>query len=118
MIFISKNENGEVAHDLVMDGTKTVTRRMNPVEVGKTRAVQPGRGKFAVGRVLIKSCEPHVVWYNKMRVAHGLMIYGELEKEAIREGFYTWGGLMSWFREHKIDINDTYRIEVELEKEE
>ena len=39
----------------VLDGSKTVTRRRPPVryKVGRTYAVQPGRGKPAVGRIRV-----------------------------------------------------------------
>jgi len=47
MIFISKNEDGIPAWEMIMNGKKTVTRRYNYIEPGKIRAVQPGRMKKA-----------------------------------------------------------------------
>jgi hypothetical protein len=115
MIFISKNEDGEPAWKLIMDGHKTVTRRLKPVDVGKILAVQPGRGKKAVGYIKIISCIPETEWVFALK---GLNLDNELTllQEANREGFGCWQSLIAWFSNHKplIRLDDTYRIEFEL----
>lgn len=65
-------------------GTKTVTRRpTDKYEIGKTYAVQPGRGKNGItdGRIKIISCikEHHLNYF----------FYSISDIEAYREGGYT-----------------------------
>ena len=38
MIFCAKNEDGVSTYDLTLRGLKDITRRSNPLEVGKTRS--------------------------------------------------------------------------------
>ena len=113
MIFSSKNESGTPAWKLVMNRTKTVTRRLKPVEVGKIRAVQPSRCKKAVGYIKVLSCVPHSDWF----VAHVTagIPEEELYTEAQKEGFLSWhSGVGEYFRKNKISIGNTYRIEFEM----
>jgi len=118
MIFVSKNEKGEVAWKLIKDGRKTVTRRLKPVSEGKILAVQPGRGKKAVGYIRVISCIPEAEWVFALK---GLNIWNELVllQEANREGFDSWQGLISWFNNQKtvVRLDDTFRIEFELVKQ-
>lgn len=109
MIFASKNEDGVPAIDLVLSGQKTVTRRTKPVEVGKSLAACPGRGKKALCRIRVLSCVPDVEW----RDSHSAV---EIEAEAKREGFKTWGGLWRWIWAHNPERKPLYRIEFEREK--
>ena len=110
MIFISKNEDGTPAWQLILDGTKTVSRRPKPVETGSIRAVQPGRTKKGIAHIEILDCTPHKKWWDDMLDTECFTEY-DLYREAMKEGFKSWGGLLSWFKAHDIDINDTYRIE-------
>ena len=41
MIFSSRNETGRMAWQLVLEGRKTITRRLKPMPVGKEFPVQP-----------------------------------------------------------------------------
>ena len=113
MIFISKNEDGIPAWKLILGGSKTISRRPKPVEPGKIRAVQPGRTKKGIAHIEIINCISHKQWWNNM-IDDFCFNEFDLEKEARAEGFKSWGGLLSWFEAHKININDTYRIEFEL----
>ncbi len=70
MIFISKNETGIPAWQLVMDGKKTVTRRLKPQPIGSIRAVQPGRGKKAIGYIKITSCGFETWAVRRRRIRH------------------------------------------------
>lgn len=119
MIFCSRNEDCEPAWKLIMDGQKTVTRRLKPIEVGKIVAVQPNRGKKAVGHIRIISCMPQSEWIFALK---GQNLYNELVllQEANREGFGCWQSLIAWFNNHKplIRLDDTYRIRFELIKDE
>ena len=56
MIFAAKNEKGEPTWRLAKERRKRVTSRVKPLEVGKTFAIQPGRGKKAVCRARVVSC--------------------------------------------------------------
>jgi len=109
MIFTSKNEDGEPAWELILKGRKDVTRRFKPEPVGAIRAVCPGRGVKRVGNIVIKSCVLHKDW---LKSFHGIEV--PLQKEAEREGFKTWSGLMAWFVQKRIPIDETYRIEFDL----
>lgn len=116
MIFISKNEDGEPAWQLILDGRKTVTRRLKPVSVGKVLAVQPGRGKHAVCHIKVKSCENS---FEHFRRASDPFFALEPWKdhEAALEGFRSWMGLQCWLEEYGIKFWKTFRIEFELVKE-
>lgn len=115
MIFVSKNEDGELAWHLIMVGRKTVTRRLKPVDVGKIVAVCPGRGKKAIVHIKILDCRPHKVWYRRTIENAPL---GEnqlrLQAEAEKEGFGSWMGLCDWLIGHGVDLFKTYRIEFKL----
>lgn len=115
MIFIAKNEKGEPSWKLIMEGKKTVTRRLKPLPVGKEFAICPGRGKFAVCRAKVISCERHEDWIKASWddiSFNELMI--KLDKEAIKEGFGKWLSLCEWFANSRVLLTDTYRIEFEL----
>lgn len=117
VIFISCNENNEPAWFLILDGRKTVTRRLKPMPVGKEFAVCPGRGKKAVCRARVISCMKHEDWLDHItpyRDLSGHQFKDELEKEAHLEGFESWAGLLAWFDKHKIDIKKTWRIEFKV----
>jgi hypothetical protein len=120
MIFCAKNEDGIPTWKLVLEGKKTVTRRLKPISIGKEFAIQPKRGKKAIARGKVIKCEPHTdfrdrnKWFFK---EHYLLDVPDFDIEAYREGFKTWQGLLNWFKEHKIDINNTYRIEFEVLKQ-
>jgi len=109
MIFCSKNEKGEYAWRLVLNGRKTVTRRLKPIPIGKIKAVQPLRGRKAVGYIKIISCQSHNGWFVGLPTGNK-----QFTDEAEKEGFYSWHGLLDWFADHKIKIFDTYRMEFEL----
>jgi len=112
MIFISKNEKGEYAWDLVNRGIKTVTRRLKPLPVGKEFAVQPGRGKFAVCKARVISCMNDDYWYEHAIAEKGLEHL--LDEEAKREGFETWEGLIGWLvSKYGEDLPKLFRIEFE-----
>ena len=111
MIFCSRNEKGEDAWRLVLDDKKTVTRRLKPLEKGKIVAVQPNRGKKAVGYIKIKHCCTHYYWDELFP-----RNITDLNKEAEREGFGSWLSLLEWFQDNHIRIEDTFRIEFELVK--
>jgi len=114
MIFISKNEKGEPAWRLIQEGRKRVTRRLKPVTVGKILAVQPGRGKKAVGYIRVISCENS---FNHFMSSHFFPFW--TQSEATKEGFESWDGLISWFNNQKtvVRLDDTFRIEFELVKQ-
>ena len=81
----------------VMDGTKTVTRRRlhgRPIrdQVGRTYAVQPGRGQKAIGRIRITAVRTERLGDITMAEAH-------------REGFpetgnSIWAFIYYWERLH------------------
>lgn len=118
MIFSSKNEDGIPAWRQVLNGTKTVTRRVKPQPVGAIRAVQPGRTKKGVGFIKILSCEDASVWLGK-QLSHLTRPCARLDKEAVKEGFKTWNGLQDWLHAH-VKLNEfgsfpkLYRIEFVL----
>ena len=116
MIFISKNEKGESAWKLILDGKKTVTRRVKPIKVGKIFAVCPGRGKFAVCHCRVVSCVSHRDWILSQGKPNHLTLLGTsfFNKEASREGFDSWSSLENWFNERGQDIESMFRIEFEL----
>jgi len=89
MIFCSKNEYEIPAWQLILEGKKTVTRRTKPVEIGRSVAVQPGRGKKAVCRIKVLSCIDADEWDKKHAAT-------EFQKEAEKEGFEFWDSLWEW----------------------
>jgi len=120
MIFCSKNEKGESAWRLIQEERKTVTRRLKSIELEKIVAVQPGRGKRAIGYIKVISCVPSNEFIDQI---HFLApSEKELEEcllqEAKLEGFESWNGLIAWFNDHKplIRLDNTFRIEFELVK--
>jgi len=116
MIFIAKNEKGELSWKLIQEGKKTVTRRVKPLPVGKDFAVCPGRGKFAVCRAKVISCMHHNDWINSQNPDGHLMILGIqfFNKEAQKEGFGSWSTLVNWFNKRGQDIESMFRIEFEV----
>lgn len=120
MIFSSRNEDGELASDLVLAGRKTVTRRVRPQPVGAIRAVQPGRAKKGVGFIKILSCVDDEVWKDNLNSTNlpsdCFKKTKILEDEAHREGFKTWEGLWTWIYAHvkQWPLPVLYRIEFEL----
>lgn len=109
MIFISKNEQGIPAWKLILEGKKTVTRRIKPVEVGKSIAVCPGRGKCAVCRIKVISCVDEEKWQDKYAAT-------EFQREAEREGFALWDSLWEWIEnKHGRPWPKLYRIEFQKE---
>lgn len=119
MIFAAKNEDDESTCDLVLSGEKTVTRRKiggRVYEVGKDYAVQRGRGKKQEGRIKILSRMTHNDWIKNQAIPGHLTIIGMpfLHKEARREGFKSWNGLLAYAIENKLDIMKTIRYEFEL----
>ena len=115
MIFISKNEKDEPAWKLILEGRKTVTRRLKPIVIGKSIAVCPGRGKKAVCRILTISCEPSMSYFRRTCPMDKVKQWKQMEAEL--EGFESWDGLMKWFEKHKIQFAETFRIEFESETE-
>jgi len=124
VIFCAKNEDGIPTWKLVLEGKKTVTRRLKPMPIGKEFAIQPGRCKKAIAKAKVISC-----WDSKtfrdiaydvlgLRNKYSPEISEKFhQREADKEGFKSIEGLMEWFFEHNINIKDTYRIEFELIKE-
>jgi len=119
MIFCSINERGEDAWYLVINGRKTVTRRLKPVEVGKVFAVQPNRGRKAVGYIKVRSCMLHQTWLRAYVPGGNYWTEGDalakkiMDDEAKREGFLGYQGFRAWLYSHGIDILKTYRISFE-----
>ena len=112
MIFIAKNEDGIPSWQLVLNGMKTVTRRLSPMPVGKVFAVQPGRGKKAVCYAKVVSCMDCDDWYSQEIADKGNEHL--LDQEAFKEGFKTWEGLYSWLvGKYGEDLPMFYRIEFE-----
>ena len=112
MIFISKNEDGELAWKLVKAGKKTVTRRIKPEPIGAIRAICPGRGKKAVCHVRVISCMSHWDWMSMYE-----HVPSALRAEAKREGFRTWKGLEAWFKMKYGGFPEgLYRIEFQIIK--
>ena len=118
MIFIAKNENGEYTWELILTKEKTVTSRVSPIDVDKTFAVQPGRGKKAVCRAKVVSCINRLQHYQQQSLTHDGDIASWKQKEAELEGFKSWDGLMRYFQKNNINFMELYRIEFELIDEE
>jgi len=118
MIFIAKNEKGEPSWKLILESKKTVTRRAKPLPVGKDFAICPGRGKFAVCRCKVVSCMHHRDWLKSQSTAGAITLLGipYFNKEARKEGFESWDGLVKWFNARGQDIETMFRIEFELAK--
>lgn len=120
MIFCAKNEDGIPTWKLVTKGTKTVTRRVKPLSVGKIFAVQPGRGKKAICHIKVKDCIPSNEWeddlYNSYSIYNKKSLDDILNEEAKKEGFKTWFSLIKYFYDKGIYIRKTYRIEFEIIK--
>ena len=119
MIFCSRNEDGVPAWKLVLDGTKTVTRRKKPMEVGKEFAICPGRGKRCVCRARVVSCVSEEIMRKEPECAAFHNIYTlanekEMEAEAHREGFKTMKGLRAWLEAHNPPGTVFYRIEFKV----
>lgn len=91
-----------------------MTRRLNPVAVGKLIAVCPGRGKKAIAHVRVISCINSLQHYEKDCVEESENIVRWKSHEAALEGFKTWDGLCRWLADHKIQFIETFRIEFEL----
>lgn len=111
MIFCSKNEDGVPAWKLIIDGKKTVTRRLKPVDPGNILAVQPNRCMKAVGYIRIKSCCDSIKYLNEYADFTDLIEWKQ--REAQLEGFNSWDGLMRFFQKHNIQFGETYRLEFE-----
>ena len=109
-------EDGIPSWKLVQLNQKTVTRRLKPIPVGKDFAICPGRGKFAICRAEVMDCIPHQKWIIKksLFLTEPNDAVKILENEAHKEGFGSWGGLLNWFKEKGINIDDTYRIEFKI----
>jgi hypothetical protein len=137
MIFSSVNEDGIKAWELVLDGRKTVTRRLKPQPIGAIRKVQPKRTESAMC-IRALTCELNNEYcdgnytkceqYEAMRIEitdcqlQANIDYPNhnmdkaLEREANLEGLKSWDRLERYFRLQNIDINDTYRIEFKLKR--
>ena len=120
MIFVAKNEEGTPTWQLIKDRKKKVTSRVNLVEVGKSIAIQPGRGKKSVCRRTVVSCMNRLEHYHKSMGKPGFDLLAWKQKEAELEGFLSWNGLMHYFDKnkkfydkHKMGFMDLYRIELE-----
>ena len=72
----------------VLSGEKTVTRRIRPVKVGVLRAVQPGRGKFSQGEIVILSCEDDNIWYEREVADKGHVCKARKERQAVTSPRY------------------------------
>jgi len=113
MIFIAKNEDDIPSWKLAVDGKKTVTRRVKPIVVGKTFAIQPGRGKFAICRARVTTVCLSMDHYQKYAWDTG-NIFDYKNSEAKLEGFNSWDGLMKFLQDKNIQFKDTFRIEFEV----
>lgn len=109
MIFASKNEDGIPAWKMVLDGTKTVTRRTTPQPVGAVRAIQAKRTGKAIGQIKILSCQDDEEWCDEH-------IPKEYKEEAAREGFKKWENLWGWLKAHNKKNLPLYRIAFEVVK--
>ena len=118
MIFCSRNEKGEPAWKLILDGRKTVTRRLKPVEPGKILAVCPNRCKRAVGHIKVISCDKSINHFiNTCCQDSDVTIERWKQKESSLEGFESWDYLRRWLAKKDIELMDTFRIEFKLIKE-
>ena len=113
MIFCARNDVEAPTWELVLNGTKLVTRRVKPEPVGAVRAVCPGRGKKAVCRVRIVSCELESKWWARFKGLKYNDLGRVLEREAKLEGFGSWEALQKWLHNHT-DRKPLYRIGFEI----
>jgi len=111
MIFQSVNEDGIPAWQLILNNKKTVTRRAKPKRLNSIVSVQPRRCAKGVCKIKIKNCMLHTDWLKSIKSEE------EYQREAEREGFKTYDGLMCWLKKHaKTEIENLWRIEFELVK--
>ena len=114
MIFCSKDEEGTPKWLKILEMKPTdvmVTRRLKPMVVGKTYAVCPNRGKKQVCRIKCLSVIRHPDWLSSFDSAE---YFGyALVVETKLEGFNSVPNWFAWYKEHKIDINKTWRCEFE-----
>lgn len=118
MIFSAKNDKGVPLWKLVLDGTKTVTRRRSSQPVGAVRAVQAERCRKEVGKIQVVSCQLDCAWFDLSRrnVQGNWNLF--LKYEAKKEGFSSWENL--WKAINKIypkGVPTLYRIEFKLQGE-
>lgn len=122
MIFGARNEKNESTCDLVLSGDKIVTRRSDTgriYRVGGVYAVQRGRGKPGEGQIMIISLFHHNEWVQKNLIERSTSdINRILQREAEREGFYSWKELLDYLTKHNIDMNNTIRYRFKLIKNE
>ena len=118
----------------ILAGNKFVTRRRvragEPCryQVGKSYAIQPGRGKAAVGRVMVKSvvkerfvgamcCDE--AQHHTATTAFFIQKRNEyLQAEALREGFASWAELEAAYQQLNGLVSlerHCWRIEFKLE---
>lgn len=86
----------------VLSGKKSQTRRLRlpdyntPYRVGKTYAVQPGRGQKAVGRIEIVSIRQEDVRHIS-------------QEDVIAEGYDRLGFFLTWTKMHDVPANRELR---------
>lgn len=76
--------------DKVMSGRKTMTTRRNlprGCAPGKTIAIQPGRGKYAVGRSMVERVEEMEFWKLAQKCYEHNVMVGE-QKMPLRAAWY------------------------------
>ena len=125
MIFCSKNELGVVKANWIASlpvGTRFVTRRSkvpridlptrSNSHVRKSFAVCPNRGKKAVCRAGYIGLERHSDWLKRVTKNPDDTLAAFLIESRL-EGFTSVSGWLGWYPAHKIDINNTFRIEME-----
>lgn len=86
----------------VLDGSKTMTRRSasgRTYHIGRDYAVQPGRGKHAVARILVTSRREEFL---------GDIVY----REARREGFQDIDAFHDYWCQLYGDFNPNERVQV------
>lgn len=118
MIFVAKNEEGTPTYKLVQSGKKKTTSRVKSIAIGKIVTIQPGRGKKAVCKRKVISCMNRLEHYHQSMTQPGFNLTAWKQKEAKLEGFLTYDGLIRYFKEHKLNFMDLYRIEFEKIKKE
>jgi len=118
MIFGAHNEKNESTCDLALNKRKTVTRRLKTGRIykfGHTYAIQRSRGAKSEGTMMITSRINHLDWIHaKLDGKSADDINRILQREAKREGFLSWKGLLDYMAKHKININDTLRYRFKL----
>ena len=109
MIFSAVNEDGEPLWKLVMDGRKTVTRRLKPQPIGSIRAIQPKRTAKGIGFIKIIDCR------KELYLGQGVV---NTETEAYLEGFKDWNSIVDFFIEtYGSDSITNYRLKFERVEE-